>query len=213
MKIVRRNYFILLILGFVFAAPGISAYFFYTHPQWLGAATTNKGVFLDPPVPLVVLAQDDRGLHPNVVGFEAPRAKKTGIRAKTVGLSKGRQWQLVLWSPGACKKSCIEQLDKLARIRLALGRHLYDVVPRLLLAANAPPLTPALARALQEQDIHVLTLPAGARERMPVLKNQLEIFIANPDNYLVLAYVATVKPGDIFHDIKQLLNTTDTTRK
>lgn len=175
MKIVRRNYFILLLLGLVFAAPGIAAYFFYMHPDWLGSATTNKGVFLEPPVLLTTLDSPDT------------------------------KWRLVLWSPEACDASCIAQLDKLARIRLALGRHLYDVVPELLLGANAPPLSKKLIHALQEQDIHVLKLEVGAVERTPVLKNRLEIFIANPDNYLVLAYQPTVGPDDVFNDIKQLL--------
>ena len=44
---------------------------------------------------------------------------------------------------------------------------------------------------------------------MPILQNHLEIFIANPEDYLVLAYQSTVKPDDIFYDIKQLLNTTE----
>ncbi len=180
MTISRRNYFTLLLLGLVFLAPGISAYFFYRHPQWLGAATTNKGVFLAPPVLLTSLDL----LSPN-------------------------KWRLVLWSPSACETSCIEQLDKLARIRLALGRRLYDVVPQLWLGAKAPPLSEALVNILQDQGIDTLPLAAGASKRMPILQNRLEIFIANPDNYLVLSYQPMVKPDDIFNDIKQLLTTTD----
>lgn len=188
MKTVSRKYLILVLLGLVFAAPGISAYFFYTHPQWLGEATTNKGLFLDPPVLLTSLS------HQTVVGP-----------------STGPKWQLILWSPAACEKTCLEQLDKLARIRLALGRRLYDVVPNLLLGAKAPPLPESLKKVLQEQDIHVVQLSGD--EKAPGLKDQLEIFIANPDNFLVLAYQPTVQPGDVFHDIKQLLNTTEKTSK
>ena len=167
----------------MFLAPGISAYLFYTHPYWLGGVTTNKGIFLDPPVLL-------------------PPLERQGSVASL-------KWRLVLWSPSACEASCIAQLDKLARIRLALGRRLYEVVPELLLGANAPPLSSAMVDALREQDIHSLKLAAGDGERMPVLKHQLQIFIANPDNYLVLAYQPMVKPDDIFNDIKQLLTTTE----
>lgn len=181
MKIVRRNYFILLILGLVFAAPGLSAYIFYTHTHWLGASKTNKGVFLEPPVLLASLSA------------EKPK------------------WRLVLWSPAACEASCIAQLDKLARIRLALGRRLYEVAPQLLLGPHAPALSPELMSALRAQDIDTVVLSADAG--MPMLQNHLEIFIANPANYLVLAYQPTVKPADIFNDIKLLLNTTDKMRK
>jgi hypothetical protein len=180
MKIVRRNYFILLLLALVFLTPGISAYFFYTHPQWLAATPTNKGVFLSPPVLLAPLAQ-----------------------------SGANKWRFVLWSPGACEASCIAQLDKLARIRLALGRRLYGVVTVLVLGANAPPLPDELVTALRERDINSLKLVTDSSEILPALQNRLGIFIANPDNYLVLAYQPTVKPDDIYNDIKQLLTTTD----
>lgn len=199
MKTVLRNYFVLILLGFVFAAPGISAYFFYTHPHWLGDAFTNKGVLLSPPVLLTHL---DPSKATTVSAKEIRRSSPLRFNIKS-------KWQLVLWSPTACEKSCIEQLDKLARIRLALGRRLYEVVPLLLLGANAPPLPKDMVNVLQERDIQVVQLPVGASEHTSALKSRLEIFIANPDNYLVLAYLPTARPGDIFHDINQLLNTTD----
>ena len=213
MKIFRYNYIVLFILGAVFAAPGIAAYLFYLHPQWLSSTTTNKGVFLDPPVLLAHRDERDGALHPKALDFDAHNTGKHAVTAKVLDVSAGPKWRLVLWSPTACEQRCLDQLDKLARIRLALGRHLYEVEPQLLIADNAEPLSPGLVSALQEQDIHVLRFPIEAQKRVPVLKSRLEIFIANPDNYLVLAYLPTVKPGDIFHDIKQLLNTTDKMRK
>lgn len=183
MKIARRNYFILLLLSLVFLTPGISAYVFYTHPHWLGHTTTNKGIFLDPSELLPSLQPSNGSTEP--------------------------KWHLVLWSPRACDESCIAQLDQLARIRLALGRRLYDVVIQLVLGANAPLLSGKFVQTLQEQDIHMLKLAVGASKDTPALKDQLQIFIANPDNYLVLAYQPTVKPEDIFHDMKQLLSTTE----
>ncbi len=174
MKLVRRNYFVLLLLALLFATPGISAYFFYMHPSWLGNTTTNKGILLNPPVLLA--------------------------HAKT-----SSKWQLLLWSPTACEQSCIAELDKLARIRLALGRHLYKVEPQLLLSAGTPPLSESLVKALHEQDFHTVRLSRSEREKMPALPDHLEIFIVNPDAYLVLAYQPTVKPEDIFHDLKHLV--------
>ena len=209
MKTVRRNYFILLILGFVFAAPGISAYFFYNHPHWLAGGSTNKGVFLNPPVLMPQFNDETNRLH-EYSSQELQRAKHriTGRPDNRPSLA-GPKWQLVLWSPTACEKSCLEQLDKLARIRLALGRRLYEVAPSLLLDAKAPPLAEPWVAALKEQDIQILKLPMRAREQMPVLKNRFEIFIVNPENYIVLAYRTSVNPADIFHDIKQLLTTTE----
>jgi len=173
MKTNRRNYIVLLLLVALFVAPGVSAYLFYNHLTWLGAAKTNKGELLSPPLLLA----------------------KLGMDAK---------WRLILWSPAGCDQDCMQQLDKLARIRLALGRRLYQVDSLLLLGGEAPPLTTAFADSLREQDIRVLKLSAEDQHRLPT---NPELFIMNPDDYLVLAYQPTTKPADIFHDLKRLLNT------
>ena len=169
---VRRNYLILILLGLVFLAPGLGAYLFYTHQRWLSSAPTNKGLLLNPPLLLTNFASSHK-----------------------------KHWKLILWSTGACEKKCIQQLDKLARIRLALGRHLYDVALVLVLGTPALP-DDALAQSLREEDIRVVNWPHDAS--FPA-KEPIKIFIANPDNYLVLSYRAGVHPNDIVHDMKQLL--------
>ncbi len=116
------------------------------------------------------------------------------------------KWRLVLWSPASCDAVCQQQLDKLARVRLALGRRLYQVDQWLVLGAAAPQLSEALANLLHDQAIQVLRLPSDKLARQVGLPIDSELFIMNPDDYLVLAYQATSKPGDIYHDIKRLLN-------
>lgn len=115
------------------------------------------------------------------------------------------KWRLVLWSPNACEANCIEELDKLARIRLALGRHLYKVDSQLVIDAGAPLIPELLMNAMKEKDIQLIKLTQDEREKMPMLDDHLAIFIVNPNDYLVLAYQPTAKPGDIFHDLKQLV--------
>jgi len=139
----------------------------------------------------------------------APKTNKGRLLSPPILLTQpgtNTKWRLVLWSPGACDKGCIQQLDKLARIRLALGRRLYNVEFWLLLGVDAPPLPDRLAHAAREQDIRVLKLSYDAFHQSSELPDFPEIFIMNPDNYLVLAYQMTSKPDDIFHDIKHLLN-------
>lgn len=175
---VRRNYLVLLLLALLFAAPGIAAYLFYLHPQWLGAATTNKGHLLNPPELLPV------------------------VNAK-------QKWRLILWNQGDCEAACLAQVDKLARIRLALGRRLYEVEQWLILATEAQQLPDSLKKALTEQDIQVQRLSAEERKNSRSLEGKSQVFIANPSGYLVLAYALTSKPGDIFHDLKHLLSSTE----
>ncbi|CDZ77513.1 hypothetical protein BN59_01796 [Legionella massiliensis] len=175
MKMTKRNYFILLVLALIFAAPGITAYLYYLNPQWLTAATTNKGTLLTPPVLFSEIAQ---------------------------GKPK---WRLVYWYPENCEAACLQEADKLARVRLALGRHLYEVDEWLVLAEQNQQVQGAIASSLKETDIHVLSLAKA----LPILDEKPKVFIANPKGYLVLAYGDDAKPQDIFHDIKQLLNTTE----
>lgn len=120
-------------------------------------------------------------------------------------LHEKEKWQLVLWSPQACDQECAQQLDKLARIRLALGRRLYEVETCLLLGVDAPLPAVPLANTLRDHDIHVLKLAAGASSPLPVLPKISTLYIMNPTGYLVLAYKNQAKPDDLYHDIKHLL--------
>lgn len=180
MKIVRRNYFVLLLLALLFITPGLAAYLFYKNPQWLGAATTNKGELLTPPVQLKMKGDGDGQV----------------------------KWRFVLWNPGDCGMECLNQLNKLARIRLALGRRLYEV-EQVLILENDTELPPSLINVLKEQDIRVQRISKSERDHSSILKNKARVFIATADDYLILVYSLNAAPGDLFHDIKQLLSTTE----
>jgi hypothetical protein len=177
----RPNYLILLVLALVFACPGLAAYVFYNHPQWLGATAINKGLLLNPPEQL------------------------TYIHAKP-------KWRLMLWYPGTCDLNCLQQLDKLGRIRLALGRRLYEVDEWLINAKQDRNLSESLHQSLSEKDIQVLVLSKEQQAKQNALGDQAQIFIANPDNYLVLAYSLTAPPEDIFHDLQKLLSSSENKR-
>lgn len=173
----RRNYLVLLLLALLFAAPGITAYLYYLNPQWLGANTTNKGKLLNPPL-LLSNVVDGRG-----------------------------KWRFVLWYPRNCDAKCLQKVDKLARVRLALGRYLYEVDQWLLLNEDSQQMESMALKTLQEQEVHVSRLSKDSLTNLPILASNPKIFIANPKGYLVLAYVENAKPGDIYHDIKRLLST------
>jgi hypothetical protein len=178
MKMTKRNYFILILLALIFSAPGLSAYLYYRNPQWLNANTTNKGELLTPPVLLSGLAQT------------TPK------------------WRFVFWYPKHCETACLQEVDKLARIRLALGRHLYEVDEWLVVADQDKQAAP-LVNSLKEKDIQVLPLEKNLLEDLAVLGEKPRVFIANPKGYLILSYAENAKPQDIYHDIKQLLGTTE----
>lgn len=113
------------------------------------------------------------------------------------------KWQLVLWYPGRCAKDCQQQLERLAKIRLALGRHLYEV--KTLLATTSGKATFGLEDKLllDEQDIGYRYVTASISQN---LGDKAQIFIANPENFLILRYPLSANPADIYHDIKILIN-------
>lgn len=120
-------------------------------------------------------------------------------------LGDGPKWGLIVWSPLACEDKCAQEIDKLARIRLALGRHLYEVDEWLVLGEHAPELTNNIQRLLKERRVRVLHLNAAQAQTAAQLPDLAHVYIANPDDYLVLAYQGNVKPQDVYHDMKQLL--------
>lgn len=174
MKTVRRNYIVLLLLSVIFVAPGLSAYLFYAHPTWLHQGTTNRGVLLNPSIKLSI---------PEIASSK---------------------WAMVLWQPNACDNRCVQQLSKLARVRLALGRRLYSLQLILLLDKSTPELSKTLVKTLKERDIQVSKL-AHDEKTANNLGNDSRVFIASPSHDLILAYSPTANPGDIYQDIQHLL--------
>ncbi len=171
----KRNYLILFLLALIFAAPGITAYLYYLNPQLLLAEKTNKGELLNPPV-----------LFANIADGKL-------------------KWRLVYWYPEQCKADCLREVDKLGRIRLALGRRLYEVDEWLVLTQTSPKTERDLTTVLQDKDIHLLRLSPKDAAALPILGAKPKIFIADSGGYLVLAYEHTTRPVDIYNDIKQLL--------
>lgn len=165
--------FILAVLAFFFLAPGLCAYFIYTHPHWIQLSSTNKGK-----------------LEKNPSRFILDKTKKG--------------WHLVLWNPGFCAQDCQKHLDKLARIRLALGRQWYDVGQCLLSAdkENASQKWPAM---MKKQAIETYVLSKNERKKASFLTNEPQIFLVDPNHYWVLSYTVEAPSADIFSDLKKVL--------
>jgi hypothetical protein len=116
------------------------------------------------------------------------------------------KWVLLYWSPSDCDETCMKHLDKLARIRLALGRRLYNVDAKLLLGKSARPVSAAFKSRLKDQDIKVETFTETEEILVSKLPNQSSIYIENPKGFLVMTYPSDVIPKDIHHDLKRFLN-------
>jgi len=166
--------FVVFVLAIIFLAPGLMAYLYYSHPNWLRGSSTNRGQLITPVYYLKSL--DNR-----------------------------QRWRLIYWNPLPCSTACMQRVDALARVRLALGRRLYQVDACLILPHQESFLNQQQTKILQDEDICVLKLPNSAQSDSTTLGKQPAFFIVSPNNALVLTYPVTANSDDLFHDIKQLI--------
>ncbi|MDX1837537.1 hypothetical protein DIZ81_06335 [Legionella taurinensis] len=147
--------------------------------------------------------------HPQWLGAQTNKGELLKPAVSLNAINNKEKWHLLLWHPGRCDSGCSQQIERLARVRLALGRRLYEVEQWLVINDSDPALPAALLNALHEQDIHVLRLNQAQRQVIERLTGEDRVFIADPNNYLILSYGLTAKSEDIFHDLKQLLTTVE----
>ena len=148
--------------------------------------------------------------HPSWLG--STRINKGVLLPKPVALTsiEGKaKWRLLLWTPGTCEQECLQQLDILARVRLALGRKLYQVEQKLVLGEEQSEQLATIKQELDDKDIQISTLSELDKQQLQQLSSKPKIFIMNPDNYLVLSYKSGVKPNDVYKDLKVLLSATE----
>jgi hypothetical protein len=159
----KRNNILLVILILVFIAPGLFAYLFFAHPNWMPAALTNKG--------------------------------RLQTASQTLSfLPKSSHWHLLLSYPKACDKTCQQKLQALAKVRLALGRKLYQVTLCVLIPKRVEA-EKAFLTELQEKDICLYRLPGNNLAMAP------EIWLATPQRELLLRYAFMAPVKDVFQDI------------
>ncbi len=176
-----QNKKVFMALFLVFLAPGILAIIFYLNPSWLGGLPTNKGRMIRPSVKFAYLD-------------EAKEKNK-------------EKWHMAVWCPNGCDTTCLQALDEMARVRLALGRRLYQVDLWFLPSQAGMMCKPDIAKALKAQAVKTRVLSINEQVAVPLLQNREKVFLADPDDYLVLEYEGLGKAKDVFQDLKRLLNT------
>lgn len=171
-----RRWLTLGILVVIFALPGFLAIVYFKHPDWLAhLAPTNKGDWVRE-------------------GWQYPALADSG-----------KTWTMVIVAPDGCDAVCEKTLDKVLRVRTALGRHWYDIAVSVLSLHGAEPQNPALQAALKAERVHWLTLDSSAWiGKAP--PEQAGVFLADKQGRLILRYPTTFKPAHLFADSKRLLS-------
>ncbi|OGV29909.1 MAG: hypothetical protein A3E88_02250 [Legionellales bacterium RIFCSPHIGHO2_12_FULL_35_11] len=117
---------------------------------------------------------------------------------------KNDKWRIAYYSPEKCDENCLGNLDKLSRVRLALGRYLYNVDAYLVVNSENNALTDGNSKILKNLSINLLKIVVMPQEKA-LFSNTPFYFIVSPENYIILQYRADSQPDDLFQDIKKLV--------
>ncbi len=124
---------------------------------------------------------------------------------KLDSLNEQSQWHLLLISDKACEAQCLTLLDKLARVRLALGRLSREVDLRLMVSEKAMLPSTLIRRQMKEVAMTSQVLSSTDIERLMSRDYRQGVFIVDPRGYLVLFYPLEAKQKGIYNDLKHLI--------
>ncbi|OGT79901.1 MAG: hypothetical protein A3H91_07295 [Gammaproteobacteria bacterium RIFCSPLOWO2_02_FULL_61_13] len=191
----RRPRIMLLLLVVIFAAPfAVSWYLFNFTQVGRDSGSQSHGQLVAPPRPL-----------PEVSLYDIGGRQEAGILRS--------RWSLLFLISGPCERSCVEALDRLRQLRLALGRHSDRVQRVLVVYGRFPPELPAaltkdypgqMLVAGSAVDGH----QAGYNFRLfdgdtPLRAGR--VYLVDPMGNLMLAWPAGIDPAGIIADLRRLL--------
>ncbi len=155
-------------------------------PRWLPFGKTNHGQLIEPAKRFEVST---------LTAVDGAPVDETLIRGK---------WTLVYIEPSACLAECDQAVYRMRQSRYAMGKDM-ERVQRLVVAPR--PVAKEAAERLLAYD-PALTVIAAEREWIvrprPAL-GQAEIYIVDPQGYLIMWYRADADPAGLIKDLKRLL--------
>lgn len=117
---------------------------------------------------------------------------------------KARPWQLVLWNQGLCEQKCIHRLDELARVRLAMGRKVYNLDVVLVLPEGIH-LSESLRSQLKDSNIEYQYLPSNAVMTWNDFFQKHPVVLFSPEHTSILMYPRELEPKKLYHDLQVLI--------
>jgi cytochrome oxidase Cu insertion factor (SCO1/SenC/PrrC family) len=187
----------LVLLALLFLMPVLVAYLMHMRAEhgWRPAGTTNKGVLIQPPLPLDLPA----GL---VSATEKPVSQDF----------LGGKWTLVYIGDAACGEVCRNRLYQMRQVRLAQGENLRRVQRLFLVtgASNDADLTkiladyPDMAAALLSPEQAAAIAPMFSVEGIP-MQDAENLYLVDPLGNLMMYYPPDADPRGMIQDLQRLL--------
>ncbi|NNG12049.1 MAG: hypothetical protein HKM88_02245 [Halobacteria archaeon] len=187
----------LVLLGLLFLSPMLIAWIMHLSGQqgWRPEGTTNQGVLVQPPRPLVLPA--------GMTGATTGELQEGFLQGK---------WTLLYIGTTDCGEACRTNLYHMRQVRLAQGENIQRV-QRLFLVADTTTLT-SMADILNdypEMATGVLS-PAQNTELEPLfmidavpMHGAERVYLVDPLGNLMMYYPADADPRGMIKDLKRLL--------
>lgn len=172
-----------LLMGAIFLAPFVTAWFlyFYTDHQLFG--TTNKGQLLTP-------------------AFSVARLAVTDYQG-TPELNKDNKWIIVYWQRD-CQAHCLAVLDQLSRVRLALGKEMSRTRAWVVTETKLPPTVKETVADINTLAMSPLLVDTSKAE-MQRVDSGYPILLVDPNGNVIMRYAEDAVPKAIHSDLKHLL--------
>ena len=155
-------------------------------PDWLPSGRTNHGNLIEPPGRL-----ETNGMR----SLEGRRADASLFEGK---------WTLLYVAESSCPDSCEKALYKMRQARFALGEEMQRI-QRLMVFPMAA--AKGLAKKLERLDAALVVVSADTAwmERLKTSGGTAEIFLVDPQGYLMMWYPQDADPSGLIKDLDRLL--------
>lgn len=190
-----RTRMLLLLLVAIFAAPfALSWYLFNFTRVGRDNVSASHGQLLAPPRPL-----------PEATLYDMAGRQEAGVLRS--------RWSMLFLIRGPCERPCVDALDQLRQLRLALGRHSHRVQRVLVVYGPFPPDLPVTVSANYPGQL--IMAGSAVDDAAPGYSFRLfdgdtplsagRVYLVDPMGNLMLAWHAGTDAAGIITDLKRLL--------
>src|SRR3989338_6115927 len=183
----------ILILFFV---PLVLAWYAFSHRVDLVSKTVNKGVLMKPMLRIQELPLTSYNLN---YSFNPGNWQN--------------HWVLLYFKGNNCDQSCFRVLYEIGQIRKALGKDQTKILTAYVAVRPNNVSNPSMAilrqlpriYLLKTEDLDLATFLQNLWLTGQILQSG-QLFLVDPQGYVMMRYPSDVNPEDVFHDLQRLLS-------
>lgn len=120
-------------------------------------------------------------------------------------LEESKHWHIVFYETQQCTLQCLNRIDEIARVRLALGRKLYQIDFDVWLAPTASDFTAEEKQVLNSINVKFKKMTCDDEYLLGKISKEPQIYLIAPGGNIVVKYPPNVESKALFHDLNVVL--------